>query len=1614
MIFNIVFKKVLKRLLVFTLLLSGFLFAPLVLAQGFGISELGSGLAGSLGNSDPRVVAGRIINIGLGFLGVIAIAFIIYGGFIWMSSNGNEEKIETAKKILRNSIIGLLIILASWGIATFIITKLSGAVNGNGGSSNCLEGQVINCGCGGYSVCSNNSFGACIGSDCGGGPGPTSCDSSSSPGCQATDQICAPGNYCDDADCSCKPEGNLGDPCNSDPNGGTCVPDSGRCSEYLSCDPQSCTCEGPPVITGISPAGGFCSEDVNKACAQDSDCTGTCDLTTPNGSANNFITISGKNFGEYSSTSSQVIFAASSTPVVGKNPADINPTCVNSWRDDQIVVAVPSGSTSGNIKVVNKDGLSDTTNNSYGPEIADFRENSISRPGLCYLSPNRGLLSANVSYQGINLQDGQAFFGNYKNNVAALDSQFNNSSGLNGTSTIPNIKAGHSSSFVQKNINGYLEKSNYLDFIKDNEPESGPYISSFSPTSGNTGQYVTIRGHGFGGTRGSSHVYFGDVEANYDFPDACLNSVWKNDRIIVKVPAGLSNGDKLIKIEIATSTIDTQNLDPAVFQFDDSLNLKPSLCKIEPERGMASTPVTLWGEYFGPLHSESLIKFNYDKSATGTIEQDNRSDMVVTSVPVGAITGPVYVVNNSVWGNELNFSIGECQVDADCGAQICCPRGSYKAGRCVNTSADCSIDIPNSVFVWGFNTGFGTSTASSTCTGPDCPPPPGGPDCSGISDISECAEISGCCFDAKIETPDKCRAGTIIPNSGVNPGYCAYYECTTPPNTGNPTECASSTPVKLGSYDSVNSCVSHCVESPPPPTETCGCVSDTDCSDSAILGCGLNTCCQARPEIASTSPAHLDDNVCRNGAIQINFNSLMDSNTFNNNVLLLEERDYGDGVCPPGTSFVAKAKSLQLALSNNHKISLKKLKDEVYYWEHNIWKTIFGSVSAGPPDTSNKLYCSIPGIASSQNNGKNTSLVFTPQKILDPASNYYFIIKGDADLNSNAGVLSNNEIGFNGKGYANDASLSSYTPGEDIYFNGRSYKNSQIIKFTTLSDQGPSAGLCLIDHIKIFPSSYLFKTADNSLDENDINVDDKTFDTVSDHDKVFSAQAYSADNQLLHPTTAYAWDWDFSVNNSSVATIIPVSLLANNKSFVKAVDGVSDDETKLVATINMSRFNGAGSCTTNCNAYFGGDGFSQSSNLYVFLCNNPWPPVDASGAWQPWVDNCQGASGGSCSDYNYKFYYCRDAGSTDTTDDLPAIINKAVIRGTSNNLVCSSDQSACATAGSNCGLDQNGDGVGDGICIQNVLKESYFFREGLPSAGTVLDAVDQETSGEVKVTWTSNIDNTNSYKVYYWPSGTGPMFSREFQANDVCSTSGSVYNCEADISGLVNNVLYVFEVSAISTNRTETPLSSNKTATPTDKTAPSVPNNFKLSLVNSQLKFSWLANNDDTSIYRLYHGVNSGQYGESFDSAPSSTSLVFPLNKFPLGDNYFSLTALDNYQNESAKSTEISFNNSYPDSIVIGNHTYYPLTNDNWWYKSLNISETPVNRDCLVKFNTDSDDKPICNSFPVNSSSTAWFMGTVQDINTPYCSTSQCDYRVNPNKCRWSSGSWSRQCYIHD
>lgn len=76
------------------------------------------------GTTDLYVIVGRVINVVLGFLGIVLLFYFLYGGFKWMTSGGDEDGVTEAKTMIRNAVIGLVIVMASYALSDFVLRQL--------------------------------------------------------------------------------------------------------------------------------------------------------------------------------------------------------------------------------------------------------------------------------------------------------------------------------------------------------------------------------------------------------------------------------------------------------------------------------------------------------------------------------------------------------------------------------------------------------------------------------------------------------------------------------------------------------------------------------------------------------------------------------------------------------------------------------------------------------------------------------------------------------------------------------------------------------------------------------------------------------------------------------------------------------------------------------------------------------------------------------------------------------------------------------------------------------------------------------------------------------------------------------------------------------------------------------------------------------------------------------------------------------------------------------------------------------------------------------------------------------------------------------------------------
>ncbi|MDD5109888.1 MAG: hypothetical protein PHI63_01570 [Patescibacteria group bacterium] len=79
------------------------------------------------GTQDLRTTIMLVINIIMGFLGIIAVVGVFYGGFKYMTAGGNEEQAGAGKTAIMAGVIGLAVIFMAYAIASFVVQQLATA-----------------------------------------------------------------------------------------------------------------------------------------------------------------------------------------------------------------------------------------------------------------------------------------------------------------------------------------------------------------------------------------------------------------------------------------------------------------------------------------------------------------------------------------------------------------------------------------------------------------------------------------------------------------------------------------------------------------------------------------------------------------------------------------------------------------------------------------------------------------------------------------------------------------------------------------------------------------------------------------------------------------------------------------------------------------------------------------------------------------------------------------------------------------------------------------------------------------------------------------------------------------------------------------------------------------------------------------------------------------------------------------------------------------------------------------------------------------------------------------------------------------------------------------------
>ncbi len=94
-------------------------------------------------NTSAREFIQTIVNFALGFLGLVAVVIVIYGGSMYVLSRGDEEMASKGKKSIGYAAIGIVIILGSFALVNTLLQAGGGDSTGDGSGDGSVDGTTI-------------------------------------------------------------------------------------------------------------------------------------------------------------------------------------------------------------------------------------------------------------------------------------------------------------------------------------------------------------------------------------------------------------------------------------------------------------------------------------------------------------------------------------------------------------------------------------------------------------------------------------------------------------------------------------------------------------------------------------------------------------------------------------------------------------------------------------------------------------------------------------------------------------------------------------------------------------------------------------------------------------------------------------------------------------------------------------------------------------------------------------------------------------------------------------------------------------------------------------------------------------------------------------------------------------------------------------------------------------------------------------------------------------------------------------------------------------------------------------------------------------------------------
>ncbi|MFA5954130.1 MAG: Ig-like domain-containing protein [Patescibacteria group bacterium] len=647
-----------------------------------GINTIGNNIGLGGGGGDLKILIARIIRFFLGFLGLIAVGLIMYGGYLWMTAAGNEERIRQARSVLINAGIGLVIILSAFAIASYLLRTL---INPPPGQACSAGDPPISCSigtCAGERTCSDTNgdgiynYGGCtLFPGCRPQPPDAFVVSRYSPPNSTTN---APRNsvvqvqFNEGVDVATLTYGTTSDSVRIYPTADSSAIIAGtldtsqaasgnrrisftplaKCdvpNESLSClaSNTNYTVElTSGVIRSVSGRALNCTYPSNpcKATFETGDYVDTKSPTVafkaPVGSqvpVDSSVNVSAVGRDDYGISRLEFYDKEAATPYIG----DAAPTAAPYTPFTGGVAWSTNGFTVGSTRTLQVKAFDFASHENEPPLV----EKTVKiRPGFCF--------DGKVSGDETGLDCGGS--------CGACPG-----SSCDSDTTAPSCQPDPFGCAVMSAC----------------DPDScicaeSPVITAVLPNDGAPGNYVAIVGSGFGTTPGVV-TFLGtdkdgdgnakDDPANSDDTVAALPSVcstaatWQDNQIIVEVPAAAVDGS--VEVSTALNLIDRTNEapGPVLPDFDVNATIRPGLCAITPSAACVNDPaipnVSFLGKNFGSAKGSAIFG-----SLPGVVDVWTPTEVVssVANVHTGVV-GATIKTAADVQSNPYNFTVKSCQ-----------------------------------------------------------------------------------------------------------------------------------------------------------------------------------------------------------------------------------------------------------------------------------------------------------------------------------------------------------------------------------------------------------------------------------------------------------------------------------------------------------------------------------------------------------------------------------------------------------------------------------------------------------------------------------------------------------------------------------------------------------------------------------------------------------------------------------------------------------------------------------------------------------------------------------------------------------------------------------------